>query len=171
MDGYVNDKVCLIDIMPKSKEMTVAAGDARGNGLTSTGAREVWAFLSTVNDLPTKIEEVTPSKGWMARGNYRKFLQHSIITLTVPQSRWPKLSTAVTALLRRRAHQVRGHWRRDWRHPGVPSCEHTWQASETALHCRRCGAVSLWVHEHQRGDASIGFVTHDYAITHPERTR
>jgi hypothetical protein len=24
----------------------------------------------------------------------------------------------------------------------------------------------IWIKEHQRGDASLGFVTHDYRVTH-----
>ena len=38
--------------------------------------------------------------------------------------------------------------------------------------CERCGKHRIWVHEHQRGDASFGFVTHGYNVTHdpePER--
>jgi hypothetical protein len=31
--------------------------------------------------------------------------------------------------------------------------------------CRKCGGHKLWISEHQRGDASLGFVTHDYDIT------
>jgi hypothetical protein len=49
---------------------------------------------------------------------------------------------------RRRAHQVRGHWRRDWRHEGQ----------------------RIWIKEHQRGDASLGFVTHDYHVEHRDGT-
>jgi hypothetical protein len=30
------------------------------------------------------------------------------------------------------------------------------------------GNKSIWIAEHQRGDASLGFITHDYAITHEE---
>ena len=38
--------------------------------------------------------------------------------------------------------------------------------------CERCGKHRIWVHEHQRCDASLGFVTHGYNATHdpePER--
>jgi hypothetical protein len=167
--GYINDKVCMVAALPRAREMLGGIGNVIGNGMTISSARDIWAFLATVNDLPIRIEHVNPSHGWMARGNYRKFLQHSVLTLTVPQSRWRQLVATTVALIRRRAHQVRGHWRRDWRHPGIASCKHLWAAGENSLTCRSCGAVSLWVHEHQRGDASLGFVTHDYEVVHKEQ--
>jgi hypothetical protein len=123
-----------------------------------------WGLLATINDLPVRIETVQPSKGYVARGSYKKFLQHSVIHLTVPETRWRALVIATATLLRRRAHQVRGHWRKDWRHPPSPHCEHRWAAGESILICSRCEGRSLWIAEHQRGDASIGFVTHDYVV-------
>jgi hypothetical protein len=70
----------------------------------------------------------------------------------------------VVACTRRRAHMVRGHWRIDWRHPPKPLCAHEWSTEGV---CERCRGHRLWVHEHQRGDASLGFVTTDYAVVHP----
>ena len=107
----------------------------------------------------------------MARGNYRKFLQHSIITLTVPETRWRRLIAKTAALVRRRADEVRGHWRRDWHHPGSSYCDHQWHADGNSLTCGRCGGISLWISEHQRGDTSIGFVTHDYEVHAAEASK
>ena len=56
--------------------------------------------------------------------------------------RYKALARKAVTMMRRRAHQVRGHWRDDWRHPGQ----------------------KIWVKEHQRGDASLGFVLHDYTV-------
>jgi len=125
--------------------------------------RDVWALLATVNDLPVTIEHIVPSKGYISRGQYKKFLKHSIIHLTVPETRWRKLVLKTSAILRRRAHQVRGHWRRDWRNPLTPTCEHVFNEE---LVCTRCHGHKIWIAEHQRGDASLGFVTHDYDVTH-----
>lgn len=127
--------------------------------------RDVWALLATINDLPIKIEHVEPSKGYIARGSYKKFLSHSIIHLTVPETHYRKLALKMSALLRRRAHQVRGHWRKDWRIPLSKVCQHDF---DERMICRRCHGHQIWVHEHQRGDASIGFITHDYEL-HKER--
>jgi len=108
--------------------------------------RYAWMFLSTVNKIPLVGQrEVRPSKGFVAKGRYRHFLSHQVITLHVPEKAKRKTITTVLGQLRR-AHQVRGHWRDDWRLPK--------------------GNKSLWIAEHQRGDASLGFVTHDYDVKH-----
>jgi hypothetical protein len=129
----------------------------------AVAARVLWALLATINDLPVTIEHVEPSRGYIMRGSYRKFVTHSIVHLTVPETRWRKLLTTTASLLRRRAHQVRGHWRNDWRKPLSKACDHEFNAD---LICRRCGGHKIWIAEHQRGDASIGFVTHDYSVEH-----
>lgn len=126
-------------------------------------ARAIWGVLSTINDLPVQIEHIEPSRGYISRGSYKKFLKHSIVHLTVPETRWRKLVTKVAALVRRRAHQVRGHLREDWRHPLSALCKHVYNEE---LHCINCGGRQFWVHEHQRGDASLGFVIHDYEVGH-----
>lgn len=112
----------------------------------------IWAFLSTFNRTPIigerKVENT--NRGFVARGRYRKFLDHRIITLYVPaKTDTRKLARRVLTELRRRAHQVRGHFRDDWHKPK--------------------GNKSIWVGEHQRGDASLGFVTHDHVVKHEER--
>jgi hypothetical protein len=123
--------------------------------------RGLWALLATINDLPVKIEYVTPSKGYVARGQYKKFLAHSVIHLNVPESRWQKLLRATAVKVRKRAHQVRGHWRDDWRQPLAKHCDHVY---DEHMRCKHCHGHKIWIAEHQRGDASLGFVTHDYEI-------
>jgi hypothetical protein len=110
------------------------------------GLRPVLTLLAAINDIPIGVKHVTQTHGFVAQGRYRKFLSHSVITITLPKGRDPqKVARAIIAAARRRAHQVRGHWRRDWRHEGN----------------------RIWIKEHQRGDASLGFVTHDYRVEHP----
>ena len=121
----------------------------------------LWGLLATLNDLPVTIENVIPSRGYVARGSYKKFLEHSTVSLTVPETKWRTLAARTAALTRRRAHQVRGFWRADWRRPLSASCEHEF---DDAMVCRRCGGHKIWIHEHQRGNASLGFVVHDYEV-------
>jgi hypothetical protein len=128
--------------------------------------RRMWAFLATINDIPVLRREVKASKGFMARGSYKRFLDHHTITLTVPVKKDMRtLARHVVALARRRAHMVRGHFRKDWRHPPSPLCEHEWSAEQV---CKYCAGHRLWVHEHQRGDANLGITLTDYAVTHGE---
>jgi hypothetical protein len=124
---------------------------------------DLWVFLTTINDLPIGIAHVQPSKGYMARGSYKKFFTHSVICLNVPQTRWRKLACKAVAMAHRRAHQVRGHFRIDWRKPLDKLCEHEFDA---AMICRHCRGHKIWIHGHTRGDASLGFVARDFEVHH-----
>jgi hypothetical protein len=127
--------------------------------------RDIWALFATINDLPVIMENVEPSRGYISKGSYKKFLKHSVVHLNVPETRWRKLIAKAATILRRRAHQVRGHWRKDWRNPLSPLCEHIFAED---LSCTRCQGRKLWIGEHQRGDTSLGFVTHDYEVHHDD---
>src|SRR5215831_15251755 len=114
--------------------------------LATGRARMMWAFLSTFNKVPIVGEHrVVPAHGFVARGGYHRFLEHKVLTITVPEKAGlRKVARQALAVIRRRAHQVRGHWRDDWKLPK--------------------GNKGLWIAEHQRGDAALGFVTHDYKV-------
>jgi hypothetical protein len=110
--------------------------------------RRIWALLANINDIPLTHKATAVSRGFMAphHGGYHKFLDHTVITLNVPERKdLAVIARKIVAMSRRRAHQVRGHWRKNWRKPDN----------------------RMWIREHQRGDASLGFVTHDYAVHHP----
>lgn len=144
--GYKNDHV---GVMPSLSSPALEAegftGLAEIMRETVGELRAAWTLLATINDLPTTTDLVRPSKGYVARGKYRRFVEHTVIKLHVPAHRsLQTLAARAVATIRRRAHQVRGHWRKDWRHPGE----------------------RLWIREHQRGDASLGVVVHDYAVSH-----
>ncbi len=58
---------------------------------------------------------------------------------------------------KRRAHEVRGHWR----------CSPT-QINERWLPFIDVNGQNLfriWIENHMRGDASLGFVQHNYVVT------
>jgi len=107
-------------------------------------ARYLWSLLATINDLPTSLVSVRPDKGYVSRGSYRKFSEHTVISLTVPAKRYATVAKRALASARRRGHQVRGHWRKD-----------RWHFGER-----------IWIREHVRGDTSLGFVLHDYTVQH-----
>jgi hypothetical protein len=106
--------------------------------------RYVWALLASINDLPVGIAPVKRSRGFMARRNYQKFMGYSVITLTLPKRTTErKLARILVAVSRRRAHEVRGHFKRVGK-----------------------DKVRKWIKEHIRGDASLGWVTHSYKVQH-----
>lgn len=117
----------------------------------SSQARYLWSLLATINDAPTTITHTQATTGFLAAGAYRRFLDHSHITLNLPQNTTtPRLARRLLHAAKKRAHQVRGHWRKDIRPAHL--------------------GERIWVREHQRGDASLGFVTHDYQVTHNNNT-
>jgi hypothetical protein len=135
--------------------------------------RRMWALLATINDIPVVMTEVKQSRGFLGKGQIRKFLSHQVVTLDVPQrTDARKLARKVLALARRRAHQVREHFRADWRRPPSKQCPalvahgaHFWGTDNV---CTECHGHRIIVHEHQRGDASLGFVTRSYSVEHKE---
>lgn len=134
--------------------------------------RRVWALLATINDIPTTIGTVRQTKGFLARGRIRKFLDHSTITLNIPARKDTKvLARQLIAIAHRRRHPVRAHWRDDWRHPPDPRCQHLYEIIDDAadrIECSRCGGRQTYIHRHERGDATLGWVGHSYNITHKE---
>jgi len=129
--------------------------------------RRMWALLASINDIPFLATEVRPTHGFFKGGQYKRFLDHKIITLRIPGDKDMRvIARKVMAAARRRAHMVRGHWRKDWRNPLHPLCEHEWNP-ETNV-CKLCQGHRMWITEHQRGDAGLGFVTHDYSVEHKE---
>jgi hypothetical protein len=110
-------------------------------------ARYLWSLLATLNDLPTTQAEIKSDKGYLSRGSYKRFCDHTVISLTVPAKRYALVAKRAIAIARRRGHQVRGHFRINRWHPGE----------------------RIWVREHTRGDTSLGFVLHDYTVSHEKQ--
>jgi hypothetical protein len=133
--------------------------------------RRMWALLATINDLPVELRDVRAAKGFVARGAYRRFLDHRTITLTVPVIKYTKVIRSALALAHRRGGPVREHWRQDWRRPLSALCDHEWGADEGHMFCNLCKGRKIWVHEHTRGDTSRGFVSHDFTVTHDDENR
>lgn len=131
--------------------------------------RRAISLLATLGDIPAISTEVRQHRGFVARGAYRKYLDHNVIRLNVPQQKDTKLlARRLIAAARRRAHQVRGHWRLYQREGSLCEGAHVWRAANQTGHqpCQNCSAWRTWIAEHQRGDATLGFVLHDYALTH-----
>ena len=130
--------------------------------------RRMWSLLATINDLPVVRTEIRPQRGFAARGTFRHYLSHRTITLTVPQKLYRKVARTALAIAHRRAHEVRGHWRKDWRHPLSPLCDHDFTADEKHMTCGICKGRKSWVTQHTRGDDRKGFTLHDYVVKHDE---
>jgi len=133
----------------------------------SSDLRYLWALLATIDRLPTSMAEVRASKGFVAKGSYKRFMDHTTITLKVPTKHYRKVASSAIAPCRRKRHMVRGHWRLDRHHPIATLCDHVFQGTpEGHVECTICHGRRLFIKEHERGDASLGFVLHDYVVTH-----
>lgn len=107
----------------------------------------VFSLLATLNDIPVSTKRVSLSKGFIARGKYRRYLDHQLVTIEIPKRRDARrLAKAIVSIARRRGHDVRGHFREV--KPGLKK----------------------WIAAHVRGDASLGWVTHSYAVEHAQKT-
>jgi hypothetical protein len=129
-------------------------------------ARACFMLLTSLNHIPTVYDTVRPQKGYVAKGNYRRFFEHTVIRLTLPAHRSLKtLALRVLIHARRKGHEVRSFWRNDWRHPRTSGCNHIWiNHDERTLACQHCEGRRLLVKAHHRGDDSLGYVLHDYSV-------
>lgn len=136
--------------------------------------RYVFAFLATLNDIPTITTEVRPSKGYFARGQHRKYLDHTVLTLSLPRKSTLKtLARRLIAMARKRWHEVEPHWRINKKPNGFvcePSYKHLWSARDDKGHsyCATCEARRVWiVLPRGRGDPNLGIVRHnEITVTH-----
>jgi hypothetical protein len=133
--------------------------------------RRIWALLATIDHLPIIKGEVRQSKGFLARGRIRKFLDHQTITLNVPAKKDTRvIARQMIAIAHRKRHEVRAHWRDDWRNPPSRRCNpHLWECVDDnadLIRCELCHGRQFYIHKHERGDASLGYVTHSYVLRH-----
>jgi hypothetical protein len=126
--------------------------------------RTLWAFLAAFNDLPVIFESIVPSKKYFKYGSFINYVSHVVLHLNMPETRYRKFAWETTNILQRRAHEVRGHWRNNWRRPLVPLCEHEFNTNMVCLHCH---GHKMWIPEHIRyGERDAEVVKHDYQIHH-----
>lgn len=134
--------------------------------------RRVWSLLAAIDHLPIAYGEVRQSKGFLARGRIRKFLDHKTITLNIPAKRDTRvIARQAIAAAHRKRHEVRAHWRDDWRNPPSKHCNpHLWEFVDEnnpdLIRCELCRGRQFHVIKHERGDAGLGYVTHDYVVKH-----
>ena len=135
--------------------------------------RRVWSLLATLDHLPLTVGNVRQSKGFLARGRIRKYLNHHTITLHVPAKKDTRvIARTAIADVHRRRHDVRAHWRNDWRNPPSKRCNpHLWEPvddSADLIRCELCHGRQIFIHKHERGTAARGLVIADYLIKHED---
>ncbi len=133
--------------------------------------RRVWALLATIDHLPITHGSVRQSKGFLARHRIRKYLDHHTITLNVPAKKDTRvIARKAIAHVHRRRHDVRAHWRDDWRNPPSKRCNpHIWECVDNnadVIACEQCHGRQFYIHKHERGTAESGLVIANYLVKH-----
>ena len=93
------------------------------------------------------------------------YLAHTTVHIRLGERKAIKMVKRALDVARRRRHEVHGHWCQS-RKIGV-GCQHDWtQIDQDGLRFACiCGAKRWWKAAHERGDASLGYVTKDYEVT------
>lgn len=128
--------------------------DALYGMLHETGGalRYIITLLATINLVETRFEAQEKKLDRLIVGRRSiPYMASTVVRITVPSKPLHKLARAAVAGWKNRAHEVRGHWRKHLD--------------------RDSGEIILkWVKEHQRGDASLGYVQHKYQVHHEAGT-
>jgi hypothetical protein len=130
--------------------------------------RWIVTILACLNEVPVDSHHVQP-EGTIRTGltGRRPLMDYHRIVLRVPKEKPVQyIERQLRTAARRRAHFVRSHWRTYLHEQHCPRDEHQWtyDYDEGYRLCGICMAYGRLIHEHQRGDASLGWVRADYIV-------
>lgn len=129
------------------------------------------SILAMMNAAPNVKHYYAPAVGHrMKRGKFVPYMDHNEIVLSLPKTKpipilIRALDKASAERRKNRAHMVRGHFRVVQHGKMALRCKHEPTLIENGEgYCLRCEQKIKWVAAHQRGDASVGWVNHDYLV-------
>lgn len=124
--------------------------------------------LAMLNEVPLRARHVQPSGEYRTRMGSKKLLDYHTLTLHVPKLRpIPYIERKLSNRAHKnRAHEVRSHWRT---YLGDDPCrreEHNWEYDHDEGYrlCGTCMSFSRLIHEHVRGDATLGWTQKHYVV-------
>lgn len=131
-----------------------------------------WAatVLAMLNEVPISTDHVQPDRQMRIAHTTRqhRFTDYHKVTLRLPKKNPIKyLERQFTGSgARRRAHEVRSHWRTYMHAQHCGYEKHDWEYDHENGYrlCGKCEAFGRLIHEHVRGDPSLGWVRKDYVI-------
>lgn len=137
--------------------------------ILATGAgdvRNVWAALLWLNRPTHTIISNQPAGRRFFRGKQVAYKSHRTVEIDLHKFRSIRRAFTLSGeRLSPRRHKVRGFFAH--KH-GNAGCSHDWPLlPDENMHwtCQRCSRVRWWVKDHVRGDATRGWVDHDYEVT------
>lgn len=169
LDGSINVALTPLTRAIQSNVKESVLKETVLNSLTESrgDVRLLVAILSLVNEVPIIKSETRPHGSVRMGGQLKPYLQNSTVTISLPTKRY---KTAIRRILRNAAvsakarHEVRGHWRnivhktdhkRKITHP---------DGSVETIEIKVGEVEKVWVNSHERGDARLGYVKHDYLV-------
>lgn len=130
--------------------------------------RFIVTMLSMLNHVPTTYVH-RPAKGhYRARLRNVPYLDNRLLTIHCGKRRILNvvdhaMKEALGARHNKR-HEVRGFWR-DVEYGKAQGCAHLpIERDGDYCLCERCGHLLRWIDHHERGDATLGWVRHDYNV-------
>lgn len=126
------------------------------------------AVLAMINNVPVQYVH-RPAKGFhRARLRNVPYLgSHTVVIHTDKVRVQTIVDRSIKEALGRhnKRHPVRGHWALAEYGHGGRACRHEAVERDGAYAlCGRCQKLLVWRDEYERGDASLGYVTHDYEV-------
>jgi hypothetical protein len=125
--------------------------------------------LAMLNEVPVYTDYQHPQGririGLTAK---RKYMDYHKVTLRLPKTepiKWVEKHLR-NSRWRNKKHPVRAHWRTYLEEPHCTSDDHEWvyDHEEGYRLCGKCMGFGRFIHEHTRGDESLGWVRSDYVI-------
>jgi hypothetical protein len=166
------------EVLPLKKGSDLNAWRKMCAGSGGGHAANIIGLLLLLNrpDVVRFVEE-KPSGRRFVSGKMTPYMAHTVVTVTLDaQEVVRKIGTPAGDSVERRRHEVRGHYVHDrMTHSGsAAGCIHDWAvdphpdddpSQPDHWKCGSCGGKRWWRVAHERGNAAIGFVMKDYAVT------
>lgn len=154
-------------------KQNLATSDIRNQYVTTAvesrgDVRLLVTLLALINEVPT-IETPYEKKGSFtgSGGAIRRYLTNKTVTINIP-SRKPlrQIRSLFSKKIKSRKarHEVRGHWRTivhkhdHWRKETLPD------GTIDRIFISKGQVERVWINSHERGDAGVGYVKHDYQV-------
>jgi len=134
--------------------------------------RNVWAALLWLNRPAHTIVSNQPAGRRFFKGKQVAYRAHHTVEIDLHKHRSLRRAFVLSGeRLSPRRHKVRGAFHHMH---GSPGCSHEWPLlpdDDQHWTCTKCGRVRWWVKNHVRGDATRGWVDHDYSVTTGESVK
>lgn len=133
--------------------------------------RWIITMLASINGLPKEVKPFIPQGIRHSIGMHQlPYFGGSTISLSIPRENrvihFRKILDKEAGAMRRRRHYVIGHWRIIEPGKRMFICRHMPISVEAGVgQCERCGLKVRWIEAHERGDATLGYVEHQYNVT------